>query len=59
MAGIKVKTQDGSTEVNNVTTLEFTDGSVSTPGAGIAQIAITAAPGASVADKLYLSENFQ
>ncbi|MCI0725051.1 MAG: hypothetical protein L0338_39715 [Acidobacteria bacterium] len=58
MAGIKVKTQDGTTEVNNVTTVEFTNGTVSSPGAGIAQVTIAAST-ASASDKIFLSENFQ
>lgn len=58
MAGIKVKTADGTTEVNNVTTLQVSNGTLSEPSPGVAQVVITTTGTLSVSDKLYSFENF-
>lgn len=56
MAGITVREADGSPTVTNCAELRVSNGTLTEPSSNVAQITVAASD--SIADKLYLSENF-
>jgi len=52
---LTVREVDGSPSLSNITTIEVTNTSLSQPAAATARITV---PEASVADRIYLNENF-